>query len=305
MTIPYSQDAFQNPNPSGLTAARRQLPRNSVYNQQLPNMGYRGPSSVPISPYAFQTTPQLKQDVRPSPNSSSKHPPGNDYFRAPYQESSASSTSSTSTSSNRSHGSPYAVSKDDSVLGVRQRQSFIDTRVSHNMVASLSTPDLSLPSHEPIRPSPDRYRRISRNMENVPSNHLPQSADSSPMLRPVSAPFLQRENPQPLHDGFNPKRASMGPRTGSYDDFNVGINATRYKRRSGIARVDSNTSIQPLPSPVYVAAPTWSQVVAGRHNFQGPLPPPVQLPRPQHIRSSSHGENRIPQASKPTPVSSY
>jgi hypothetical protein len=303
MTIPYSQDAFQNPNPSGLTAARRQLPRNSVYNQPLPNMGYRGPSSVPISPYAFQTTPQLKQDVRPSPNSSSKPPAGNEYFRPPYQESSASSTSSTSTSSNRSHGSPFAVSKDDSVLGARQRQSFADNRVSHNMVASLSTPDLSMPSNEPSRPSPDRYRRISRNMDNVNSSNLPQSADSSPMLRPVSAPFLQRENPQPFSDGFNVKRASMGPRTGSYDDFNVGTNAARYKRRSGIGRVDSNSPIQPLPSPVQIAPPTWSQVVAGRHNFQGPLPPPQQLQRPSHMRSSSYGENKIPQASKPVPVS--
>src|ERR1700760_3425412 len=143
MTILHSQDAFQAPNQSGLTATRRQLPRNSMYNTQVQGVGYRRPTSVPISPYAFQATPQLRQDFRTGAAPIPKQPMHHQghHFRAPYQDSSSSSTSSTSSNSNRSIGGPYALSKDDSVLGTRHRHSFVDSRMSHNMAASLSTPD--------------------------------------------------------------------------------------------------------------------------------------------------------------------
>jgi hypothetical protein len=38
-----------------------------------------------------------------------------------------------------------------------------------------------------------------------------------------------------------------------------------------------------------VSPPTWSQVVAGKHNFHGPLPPPAPLTRPQHTKSTIDG----------------
>jgi hypothetical protein len=51
-----------------------------------------------------------------------------------------------------------------------------------------------------------------------------------------------------------------------------------------------------------VSPPTWSQVVAGKHNFHGPLPPPAPLTRPQHTRSSSYGENKSQPLVRPAPV---
>jgi hypothetical protein len=300
MTILHPQDAYSSSNQAGLSAARRQMPRNSMYNPQL--SGYRGPSSVPISPYAFQATPQLKQDVRPGTTPTSKQPMNQQgqYARIPYQDSSASSTSSTSSSSNRSAG-PYALSKDDSVLGTRQRHSMVDTRTAHNMVASLSTPDLSLPSHETVRPSPDRYKRFSRSYENTPPPPQ-QGYDASPKIRPVSAPLGIPHDQRSLNEPPNVNRLSMGPRQGSFDDLGPTMNATRYKRRSGVGRIDASTPMHPVASPINASVPTWSQVVAGRHNFQGPLPPPAPLPRPQHTRSSSYSEVKNPRVPKPMVV---
>jgi hypothetical protein len=309
MTMLHTQDAFQAPNQAGLTATRRQLPRNSMYNQQAPQVAYRRPTSVPISPYAFQSTPQLRQDFRQGAAPVFKQPMNQQghYIRAPYQDSSASSTSSTSSSSNRSIGSPYALSKDDSVLGTKHHHSFIDTRVSHNMAASLSTPDLSIPAHDGVKTTPDRYKRNSRNMENVHSPTAPiPGFDSSPQLRPASAPFIPKEYQRPVNEISNPKRFSMGARASSFDDFSVGTNATRYKRRSVVGRVENSPIVQPVASPVNVSVPTWSQVVAGKHNFQGPLPPPVLPVRPQHTRSSSYGDNKTsPPVIRPRPVCVY
>lgn len=238
----------------------------------------------------------MRQDKRLSAAPVLRQPP-NQLFRHPYQDSSASSTSSASSSSNRS-GGPYHISKDDSVLSTRQRQSFPDSRFSRNIIASASTPDLSLPSNFEVKPSPDRYKRSSRVMENVPPVNGSQTPDQSPQLRPVSAPLASNSDHRSLSDSLATKRLSLGLRSDTFDDYGAPTNATRYKRRSGIGRTDSSPAVQSIATPINASAPTWSQVVAGKHNIQGPLPPP-QYVRPQHLRSSSYEDSRSAPAVKP------
>jgi hypothetical protein len=242
MTIPYSQDAFQNSSSTGLTNARRQSSRHSMYNTPSSNMSYRGPSSVPISPYAFQNTPNLRQDA-------STHLAPNAYsFRGQY-DSSASSVSSASSSSNRSAQAHYGASKDDSVLTNRKRQSYVDNRLAQNFPASLSTPDLTQSLGHDARVSPDRYRRPAKIAEN-----------QNP--RPVSASFTAAAPPRSMSDNMELRRASLGARVASFEDGST-PNAARYKRRSVMGRIESSSainlpgSVPPLASPSHARSNSY------------------------------------------------
>jgi hypothetical protein len=293
----HTQDAFQPPPQAGISAHRSsQAPRGVVY----PQTSYRTGSSAPISPYAFQSTPPLRQDRHQHPMSTYKAVPSRSgaTFRPPYQDSSASSVSSTYSSSNRSvpgnHGSI-----DDSVLVIKNRQTLRDNRVSSNMAASLSTPDLSLPSQEVAKASPNRYHRLSQRFDTPPAKAASEAARP---VQPVAAPPAQLERPTVDRNSIVVSRPPIGGRTGSFDDtMSPAPNSARYKRRSFINRVDSS---QPIAQAAPVMAPTWSQVVTGKYSQQGPLPPPQNpFAHPQHARSSSLGESQPKLAPRPVPVS--
>jgi hypothetical protein len=298
-TMLHTQDAFQPPSSQPNISAHRssQVPRGLAY----PQTGYRTGPSAPISPYAFQSTPPLRQDRHQVSTYTSVPSRPGVTFRPPYQDSSASSVSSTSSSSNRSvpgnHGSI-----DDSILALKNRQTLRDSRISSNMAASLSTPDLALPSrdaHE-VKASPNRYHRLSQRFDNPP---VKQSANEAARpAQPVAAPPAQLNRPTVDRNATVASRPPIGGRTGSFDDAMIPApNSARYKRRSFINRVDSSQAIVPVAP---VMAPTWSQVVTGKYSHQGPLPPPQNpFARPQHVRSSSLGETQPKPAPRPTPVS--
>jgi hypothetical protein len=296
-TMLHTKDAFQPAsNQSNIPGHRSShVPRGVVY----PQPAYRTAPAAPISPYAFQSTPPLRQDTRHQVPTYKAVPgrPGVS-FRPPYQDSSASSVSSSSSSSNRSvpgnHGSI-----DDSVLALKSRQTLRDNRISSNVAASVSTPDLSLPSHEAhevAKAFPDRYHRISRRFDNPPV--LQPAKEAARPAQPAAAP----ERPAVDRNSIVVSRPPLGGRTGSFDDAHLPApNSARYKRRSFINRVDSSQAIVPVAP---VMAPTWSQVVTGKYSTQGPLPPPQNpFARPQHVRSSSLGETQPRLAPKPAPVS--
>ncbi|CAK3979794.1 Hypothetical predicted protein [Lecanosticta acicola] len=143
---PSSSDAFQGSSPQ----YSQQSPRSgqqsrSMYNGQ--NTGYRGTAAAPVQAYAFQSTPNLRQDMRTQPAgsaSASSHGAIGSHRHVHTQSASASSTTSSDNSSQPS-------AKDDSVMGSRNG-SLINL--------SSSIPDLSLTSFDqPAKPSPDRYRR--------------------------------------------------------------------------------------------------------------------------------------------------
>jgi hypothetical protein len=253
ISILHPQDPYQSMAPQPMSAPRG-VPRGAR------SLAYYGP---PISQYQLQNVPIVR------PGQLQRHSVGQ-YIQVAHPDSSSSTTSTDSTSSNRS--SRYAVSKDDSIVGMKQRPGFRDTRVASNQAASMSTPDLSLAAtpqqhQEQAKPSPDRYHRLSRRFDNV--------AQADPVKqRPLSTSFAQTIQPEQIHTVPRPQAV----RVASYDD-SVSGTAARYKRRSFAGRPDSFVATNPITSPVNANATalTWSQVVAGRHNVQGPLPPPQPL----------------------------
>ncbi|KAF2665835.1 hypothetical protein BT63DRAFT_459413 [Microthyrium microscopicum] len=299
MTILRSpQDAFQSPSPNQahMTAPRPgQQTRNSMYNPQLAQMAYRATPPVGSSPYTFNNTPVSRQDRRKSAGPVLKHQ-GNLSQRPLYTDSSSSSNvSSASSSSQRSNH--YTLSKDDSMIAYQQKQNMVQNRLS---VASLSTPDLSLASQ--VKPSPDRYRRQSRLVENTPlaQDSRQHFNDTQRPVQPITAP-IPPFSVKPQQE-LNPAPILVAPTARQSNGEETNSPAARYKRRS-TANMDSSPVLRPVSSPVnavpVTSAPSWSQVASGKHNIQGPLPPPAPYSRPVHMRSNSSGDNR-PQVARPT-----
>ncbi|KAK4542661.1 hypothetical protein LTR36_006233 [Oleoguttula mirabilis] len=156
---PSSADAFQSP-PQQFQQSPRlgQTPR-SMYNGAN-NTSYRGTSASPVQPYAFQSTPHLRQETRtasapptPAANSGGLRQPAH----APSASISSSDTSSV----------PSA--KDDSVMGSRPSSTINLSQL----------PDLSFTPFDPqVKSSPDRYRRPAQ--KRVDSNNATPKASAQP-----------------------------------------------------------------------------------------------------------------------------
>ncbi|KAF1347641.1 hypothetical protein BDV97DRAFT_298169 [Delphinella strobiligena] len=208
-----SSDAYQNsPGQSYQQPQRLHNTPRSIYS---PPSGYRVASAAPAQPYAFQTTPHLRQDMR---NTSAPTVPQSQSI-APVPRQGHRSTASTSTvssdmSSATSAKAQTSPSKDDLFSGSAQ-SSFLNL--------SSSIPDLSLtPFDNPSKSSPNRYRRTA------------QRQDSSSSVNRVSSNTSVGEQ---LYTPPPPMPGSL-TRTAS-DDMTITTKsaasseaAKRYRRRS-------------------------------------------------------------------------
>ncbi|KAH7055865.1 hypothetical protein B0J12DRAFT_697651 [Macrophomina phaseolina] len=225
-----------------------QMPRTQYYNTTGGGIGYRGSSATPVQTYAFQQTPQLRQENR------STSAPVNPYSQAqafqptlaPTKQghathpSSSSGSTASSSSSNQSSTRQRSGSKDDSALSHQRTKSADDLRrpnasmeSSRQLSAinlSTSVPDLTLTSFDtPAKTSPDRYRR-PRNVSGPASPPLPQESKSaapsgSGMAGVAHLYKSSTPNPRPGHNRTSSMDDSALPRSNSEQ-------AKRYRRRS-------------------------------------------------------------------------
>ncbi|KAK4989851.1 bud neck involved protein [Elasticomyces elasticus] len=304
---PSSADAFQNGHQSHPSSPRLSQTPRSIYTSHLGvGMAYRGVSAAPIQPYAFQSTPHLRQETRttsaPSLPHSQSNLPGSmsNGHRQGHGNSPSTSTVSTSSSSGPS---VHTGSKDDSVTSSRP-SSFINL--------SSSVPDLSLTSLESLQKplTPDRYRRTQQ-----------RRTDSSTS----TVKFVQ---PQPSPTSAAPSGSGMAvvghlynqvapsTRTNSSDDLQLGKPSTsesakRYRRRSlgNFETVNDGISATVVPgydptrpSSKAVQRDARAATVANRPmsyheqaNSGDRLPSGRQLksPSPDTERSAMHDRSRI------------
>ncbi|ORY13852.1 hypothetical protein BCR34DRAFT_480422 [Clohesyomyces aquaticus] len=243
-----SADGFQHPQaqqPHHPQARSNQVPRSQMYNTQNASVGYRGTSSAPIAPYAFSSTPQLRQEnrsvsapgpfapqqtVQPAQAAKLGHPS--------HPSSSSDSTVSTSGSSSRSTTAHPFASKDDSALTSGTGKSAMDNISASAITLSTPVPDLSFSAMDaPVKPSPDRYRRGPRRADS--SNSSNATPTQSPSIGAVSASIAPKANivlplttaelqppHRPGHNRANSADDMQLPRQGSTDQ------AKRYRRRS-------------------------------------------------------------------------
>lgn len=239
-TMPYSSsDGYQNaPSQPHHQQQQRgsQMPRNQAYNGHSSGTGYRG-TPTPIAPYAFSSTPPLRQENRsvssPQPQLSQQAPSHVNHARLghpSHPSSSSDSTVSTSGSSNRSVVNPSHVVKE----GENRKPN--DSAAS-SITLSTSVLDLSFSvgGDAPMKPSPGRYRRgagrtdSSTSIPTAGSTPTQRSSATTPTQASPALPTLDTDLTGPARPGHS--------RTISADDSSLGRSgggdaAKRYRRRS-------------------------------------------------------------------------
>ncbi|KAF2715696.1 hypothetical protein K504DRAFT_511096 [Pleomassaria siparia CBS 279.74] len=300
-----SPDAFQNQQTQSHHPQPRssQMPRSQIYNSQTAGTGYRG-TSAPIAPYAFSSTPQLRQENRSmsAPNAQSLQQLAQPVIptrmgHPTHPSSSSDSTTSTSGSSSRSLAGTQFPSKDNSNLGSEPRKTGTETTSASAITFSTSIPDLSFSLSETlVKPSPDRYRRGTRRTDSstsgTASSSTPTPTQQSPSIGASTTSAASKLNKAPsLHvvDFKAPARPGHG-RASSVDDMQLTRaeasfdSSKRYRRRS-MSGLDMSSNAP--PTAVVSSAPITPPAKRPTEEFR-PTNSNRQAPRP----SSGHGHQR-------------
>ena len=202
-----------------------QIPRNHIYSQ-VGSIGYRGASSAPVAPYAFQSTPNLRLDVNKSlPLEPSGQPV------AGKRPTPLPSGRSALPASSAGLGGDF-LSKDDSAISrVARRHSDFSERATSSIDLSSTTASSSSPEFVAVpdgqqRQGPERYRhrRSEANLRPGKGSETARSASPAGSAKHIVDTVGKR--PPVVHK-----------RTGSADDgqvVRVGTAdlAKRYRRRS-------------------------------------------------------------------------
>lgn len=208
---PSSSDAFQGSNNSSsyLQSQRTNHNPRASYTAQS---SYRATSAAPVQPYAFQSTPHLRQETRTisAPNSASLN-----------SSTGQKQAQQGSLSTSASPVGKRVVSKDD----------LTDSRPTSFINLSSSVPDLSLVNFDTTpKASPDRYRRGSRRTDSsgppTPTGAPQYAASAAPTGSGMSA----------VEHLYTPPAAPAAPMIRTVSDDNQPSKAAeaakRYRRRS-------------------------------------------------------------------------
>ncbi|GAB7344283.1 hypothetical protein MBLNU457_2156t2 [Dothideomycetes sp. NU457] len=250
----------------------------NVYNAHQSGQRSSVTSSAPAQPYAFQSTPQLRQETRtiasgapsnlqPSISSpiynSARHG-----FTGPASSTSSATSSSPSLSARR-------VSSRDELSPADRPNSFISL--------SSSVPDLSLTNFETTaKSSPDRYRRVSRRTDSNNSvtsqhTHHTSAAPSGSGMAAVEHLYT----PPPVLVSRNTTEDPAANRSPE--------SAKRYRRRSSGGTLDAATA------PTQPASPTSQRPASaqGLRQSQGSTIRPVsshtRTPSGESVQSRGRG----------------
>ncbi|KAH3916536.1 hypothetical protein HBI56_047010 [Parastagonospora nodorum] len=296
-TMPYSpSDGYQNApsQPHHQQQRGSQMPRNQAYNGHSSGTGYRGtPTTTPIAPYAFSSTPPLRQENRsvslPQPQVSQQAPSHVNHARLghpSHPSSSSDSTVSTSGSSNRSVANPSHVVKE----GENRKPN--DSAAS-SITLSTSVLDLSFSVGDaPTKPSPGRYRRgagrtdSSTSIPTAASTPTQRSSATTPTQASPALPTLDTDLTGPARPGHN--------RTISADDSSLGRSgggdaAKRYRRRS-FNGLDGNAIAANMAS-MHVGSTTAESTTVSTASAE-PTRPASSAGRQGSRPASSHSHDR-------------
>lgn len=235
-----------------------QTPR-SMYNTQT---GYRGTSAAPVQPYAFQSTPHLRQENRTISASNTQAQPSiaNNIYNSTRQSFAAPnvvSTASSTASSSPSLTGRRSPSKDE-LFGGERPSSIISL--------SSSIPDLSLTNFDTTpKSSPDRYRRNPRRTDSnqsvthaaQPSAAIPSGSGMSSvehLYTPPPAPVMRTAS-----DDLSSSKSSEA--------------AKRYRRRSSGNMDTTSGSANAAPQPAQAPRPASSQGTTARQTTTSTIRP--------------------------------
>lgn len=258
------------------------MPRNQMYNGHSSGTGYRG-TSAPIAPYAFSSTPQLRQENR---SVSAPQAPVLQAARLghpSHPSSSSDSTVSTSGSSNRSLANPAQAGRDGDA---RKQAESLTAGISLNTTAL----DLSFSVGDtPVKPSPGRYRRGAGRTDS--STSIPTTGASTPTQRLPTSTTQPTSSPQITSDDLPGPTRPGHSRAISADDSSIGKSggvdaAKRYRRRS-FNGLDANALAANMASMQVAPVAPQSTTVSAE-----PIRPASSSGRQNSRPASSHSHDR-------------
>lgn len=281
ITMPYSPDTYQNA-PSQPHQQRQPMQRN--YSGQTAATGYRG-TSAPIAPYAFSSTPQLRQDNRSMPSpptqpAAQQQLPVRQQARLGHPSHPSSSSDSTVSTSGSSSRSLAHASKDDG--DIKPIGDFT------GITLSSAIPDLSLSFDDaPVKASPGRYRRAAARTDSSASISTGGSTPTATQRSSIaSTPTNSTHDTSVGDNDLTPTGRPGHNRANSADNTLVQVgtqdSAKRYRRRS-FAGVEGNGQPQ-TPAP---AGPVPVQTAASSTGRPG-----SNSGRPGSRPASSHSHQR-------------
>ncbi|KAF2622559.1 hypothetical protein BU25DRAFT_352090 [Macroventuria anomochaeta] len=294
--MPYSPDTYQNA-PSQPHQQRQHMQRN--YSGQTAGTGYRG-TSAPIAPYAFSSTPQLRQDNRsvssPNPQAAQQQLPGHrQQARLGHPSHPSSSSDSTVSTSGSSSRSLAHASKDDSDM--KPIGDFT------GITLSTAIPDLSLSLDDaPVKASPGRYRRTAARTDSSASISTGGSTPTATQRSSIASTPTNSTHDTSLGDhDLTPTGRPGHSRANSADNTLVQVgtqdSAKRYRRRS-FAGVEGNSQLPNAssagPAPVQTAAPS-----TGRPGSNSGRPGSRPASSHSHQRQGSAGSIQSSTSTKP------
>ncbi|KAF1364461.1 hypothetical protein EJ07DRAFT_162227 [Lizonia empirigonia] len=307
ITMPYSPDAYQNALPQS-HQQRQHMQRN--YSGQTGGTGYRG-TSAPIAPYAFSSTPQLRQDNKSvsSPNSQAaqQQPPSHrQQARLGHPSHPSSSSDSTVSTSGSSSRSTAHTSKDD--IDIKPIGDFA------GITLSTAIPDLSLSLDDaPVKASPGRYRRAAGRTDSSASISTGGSTPTATQHSSIASTPTNSTHDTSVGDyDLTPTGRPGHNRANSADDTLVQVgtqdSAKRYRRRS-FAGVEGANGQPPSITPAGPALVQNAATSTGRPGSNSGPPGSRPASSHSHQRQGSAGSiqsstsTRAPNAAAAAPTS--
>ena len=289
-----SSDAYQGPNVSQNYQQQQQQQQqrggqNSRNMHNVHQSGHRGTgtSTAPVQPYAFQSTPHLRQENRtisggapPPPSNLQSSVSSPIYNSARHGFNGPASNASSTTSSSPSLTARRVPSRDD-LPSADRPSSFISL--------SSSVPDLSLTNFDTTaKSSPDRYRRAARRTD---SNNSITQASQHTSAAPSGSGMSAVEHlytPPPTLVSRNTNEDPAATRSPE--------SAKRYRRRSLGGNLDAAATSAPQPVSPTNQRPS-SQGTTGLRQSQASTIRPVS----QHERTPSGESVQSRGRGAPTP----
>lgn len=202
---------------NGYSSSSNSVPANNNSAQGA----YRYTSSAPIAPYAFTSTPTLNNNN--SPNNSNKTTQGQKVqqtaVQQPQQQQQQQQKPNNVDFSIRQRTASDSISSSASsiISEPSPRQYVAQNQISLNRPQSQgSQPIPHVPSAQPSRPSPDRYRRPNRKAENAAPASSPLSRNGSAQPSGSGMAAVSAVYQQPVRSSSSPALPTATAAANSY-----------------------------------------------------------------------------------------
>lgn len=273
-----------------------QIPKNHIYSQ-IGTVGYRGASSGPVTPYAFQSTPNLRVDLNKGlPSEPTGHNLAGNRLMPSASRLPTSASFTTGISSSSTLSGEHFTKDDSDINHAGRRHSDFSERPtsSVDLSSSFSKQDFAAAPDGQAKPGPERYRRRRSDNSLQPSRDQRLDRSVSPAGSGEKAADSGVKYPPYAHQ-----------RTSSADDsqyvrVNTAELAKRYRRRSVASLENTSPKVAESASGHQQKLPTAAGSSLPKTDASPVLVAPPQAAHAVHRRTASGESNSSRTSQRPS-----